>query len=59
MERLGCSIQKTDDAVKAIAIVRKHFAGAVKQHTVLARAVEIGLDVLAADPALLVENEET
>ena len=43
---------------RQIEVVREHFAGAVTAHRVLTRAVQLGLEVLAAEPTKLTTTKE-
>ena len=59
-ERIHASIIKTPEVAAMLRKVRWHFGGAPKEHSITARAMSIGLSVLAADPALYIDtnNEE-
>jgi len=55
--RHSVSLTATDTTHEQIETVRRHYHEAVSPHRVLTRAAEIGLQVLAAEPELLIEKQ--
>jgi len=55
--RQTVSLPATDAVNRQIEVVREHFAHAVTAHKVLTRATQLGLELLAADPAKLTETK--
>jgi hypothetical protein len=57
MERITSSIAKTPEVIAIVKKVRSHYRNSPKAHTVMARATEIGLSVLDAEPELLIDED--